>query len=156
METTTNEVDTNKIIDNSKTIPNKYKKGLKRLINKKPIKITKPLKVKDIVIKDVKVKEIKKAKVNIPAIKKPNKPVFVMKQKKSSISRIVFKFITNKKLLESDNRKAFYPELLELIKKDFPESKFHETHFYWYVSRYIKQANLGLALDHIDSRQVEK
>lgn len=79
---------------------------------------------------------------------KPAEKAKVLKPQKS-ISRIVFGYIAQKNLLDSDNRKAAFDELLKLVKKDFPESKFQKTHFFWYLSRAAKQKEHGLGLDHL-------
>jgi len=66
-----------------------------------------------------------------------------------SISRLVFDFIVKEKVLESDNRKEKFEKLLKLVKKDFPESKFQKTHFFWYVSRANKQKMNNLGMTHL-------
>lgn len=66
-----------------------------------------------------------------------------------SISRLVFKFLVEEKILESDNRKMKFEELLKLVKKDFPASKFQKTHFYWYITRLKKQLEHNLEVDHL-------
>jgi len=102
----------------------------KKLVSKKIIS-------KKVTLKKVKKVEIKKAE----SFLKPQK----------SISRLVFNFIVENNLLESDNRKEKYEELLSLVKKDFPSSKFQKTHFFWYLSRANKQKQNGLELTHLVS-----
>lgn len=68
---------------------------------------------------------------------------------RKSISRMVFGFIMENGLLEADNRKERYAELEEMVKAEFPDSKFQRTHFYWYLARASKQQRLGLPTDRI-------
>ena len=75
----------------------------------------------------------------------------VVVQAQKSISRLVFKFLVDEKVLESDNRKMKFEELLKIVKKDFPSSKFQKTHFYWYVTRLKKQLEHNLDTTHLVS-----
>jgi len=61
------------------------------------------------------------------------------------------KFISDNKITEQENRKKFYLPMLELVKKNYPDSKFKETHFHWYLSRCSRQQKLKLETDHIVS-----
>lgn len=98
--------------------------------------------------KNVKKNMIKVAK---KVVKKNNevKKVEVVIVKQKSISQLVFKFINDNNLLESDNRKAKYLELEEMVKKEFPNSAFKKTHFFWYISRAAKQKALNLGMTHL-------
>lgn len=81
----------------------------------------------------------------------------VVKVEKKSIARIVMNFIKDNNLLKSDNRKGKYDELLKIVLKEFPDSKFKKTHYFWYISRYQRQMNEGLGVDHlISSPKVEE
>lgn len=98
--------------------------------NKKAVQAVKKVTVK---------KEIKKAEV---------------KQAKPSISKMVFAYVGKNQVLKSDNRKAFFPKLKEEILKVFPDSKFNENHYYWYLNKYKMQEKLGLGLDCL--KQIKK
>jgi hypothetical protein len=106
---------------------------------------SKPAKVQHKVINKIK----PSAKPSTKPAAKAEKPVAKVLKPQKSISRIVFGYIASKNLLDSDNRKAAFDELLNLVKKDFPESKFQKTHFFWYLSRAAKQKEHGLGLDHL-------
>lgn len=97
------------------------------------------MKTKKIVAKKVISKKVSAKKVETKVEVTPQK----------SISRLVFKFLVEEKVLESDNRKAKFEELLKLVKKDFPNSKFQKTHFYWYVTRLKKQLEHNLETTHL-------
>lgn len=108
------------------------------------------MKTKIIAKKSSNKKVVKKVEKNVEA-----KKVEIKIAPQKSISRIVFKFIEDKKLLECDNRKAEYINLLELVKKDFPNSKFQKTHFFWYISRAKKQLENNLGLEHLKTIKKE-
>ena len=67
---------------------------------------------------------------------------------------MVFAYVGKNQVLKSDNRKAFYPKLKEEILKVFPDSKFNENHYYWYLNKYKQQEKLGLGLDCL--KQIKK
>lgn len=100
-------------------------------------------------------KEIKKAvqAAKKVTVKKEIKKAEV-KQPKPSISKMVFAYVGKNQVLKSDNRKAFYPKLKEEILKVFPDSKFNENHYYWYLNKYKMQEKLGLGLDCL--KQIKK
>lgn len=99
--------------------------------------------------------EDKKAAMEVKAVKAKRVKVAKAKHEekktegRKSISRMVFGFIMEHGLLEADNRKGRYAELEEMVKAEFPESKFQRTHFYWYLARASKQRRLGLPTDRI-------
>lgn len=80
----------------------------------------------------------------------------VEKVEKKSIARIVMAFIKENNLLKSDNRKGKYDELLKIVLKEFPNSAFKKTHYFWYISRYQRQVNEGLGTDHLISSPKEE
>ena len=75
----------------------------------------------------------------------------VVVQAQKSISRLVFKFLNEEKILECDNRKEKFEKLLKMVQKEFPSSKFQKTHFYWYITRLKKQLEHNLEVDHLVS-----
>lgn len=114
------------------------KKVSKKLVKKVNAKVEK---------KETK-KQVKKlVKVSKPVATKPSKP---------SISKMVFAFITNKKVLDSDNKKAFFIELQDSILKAFPKSAFKESHFYWYIAKYKLQKKYGLELTHLQTSKLNQ
>lgn len=95
----------------------------------------------------------------IKKVVKENKPK--KKIKKQSIAKLVMGMIAEKKILKDSNRKRFYTEILEAVLKLNPKSKFKETHFHWYLSRFARQQRLELGLEclHrivVDFKPVEK
>jgi len=118
-------------------------------------KVNKKL-VKKINAKKVEKKEIKKQdKKIVNKISKVSKTL-VTKPSKPSISKMVFAFITNKKVLDSDNKKAFFVELQDNILKAFPKSAFKESHFYWYIAKYKLQKKYGLELTHLQTSKLNQ
>lgn len=57
-----------------------------------------------------------------------------------SISEINFDLIPQNKSFE---------DILQVVKKYFPESKYQKTHYYWYRQRIKNQRELGLDLTHL-------
>lgn len=90
----------------------------------------------------------------VKAVKKIEVKKAEVKQAKPSISKMVFAYVTKNQVLKSDNRKAFYPKLKEEILKIFPDSKFNENHYYWYLNKYKVQEKLGLGLECL--KQIKK
>lgn len=117
-------------------------------------KVSKKL-VKKISAKKVEKKETKKQVKKLVKASKISKPV-ATKPSKPSISKMVFAFITNKKVLDSDNKKAFFIELQDSILKAFPKSAFKESHFYWYIAKYKLQKKYGLELTHLQTSKLNK
>lgn len=98
---------------------------------------------------------MKNTKKQVKVVKANNKVVKAeVKTAKPSISKMVFAYVTKNKVLKSENRKAFYPKLKEEILKIFPDSRFNENHYYWYLNKYKTQEKLGLGLDCL--KQVKK
>lgn len=100
-------------------------------------------------------KETKKQVKKLVKVSKISKPV-ATKPSKPSISKMVFAFITNKKVLDSDNKKAFFIELQDSILKAFPKSAFKESHFYWYIAKYKLQKKYGLELTHLQTSKLNQ
>lgn len=96
----------------------------------------------------------KQTKKAVKAVKKIEVKKAEVKQAKPSISKMVFAYVGKNQVLKSDNRKAFYPKLKEEILKIFPDSKFNENHYYWYLNKYKQQEKLGLGLDCL--KQIKK
>lgn len=96
----------------------------------------------------------KQNKKAVKAVKKIEVKKAEVKQAKPSISKMVFAYVGKNQVLKSDNRKAFYPKLKEEILKVFPDSKFNENHYYWYLNKYKQQEKLGLGLDCL--KQIKK
>ena len=115
--------------------------------NKKLVKIS---------AKKVEKKEIKKQdKKIVGKISKVSKTL-VTKPSKPSISKMVFAFIANKNVIDSDNKKAFFVELQDNILKAFPKSAFKESHFYWYISKYKLQKKYDLELTHLQTSKLNQ
>lgn len=96
----------------------------------------------------------KNTKKQVKVVKNNKAVKAEVKQAKPSISKMVFAYVTKNKVLKSENRKAFYPKLKEEILKVFPDSRFNENHYYWYLNKYKTQEKLGLGLDCL--KQVKK
>ena len=109
--------------------------------------------VKKVEAKKAVKKAIKKELIKKPVEKKVEKKIV---KEKPSISRLVFSFITNKKVLESENKKAFFLELQKDVLKVFPKSAFKESHFYWYISKYKLQKKYNLELTHLQTTKLNK
>lgn len=117
------------------------KKVSKKLVKKVSAKVEKKETKKQVK------KLVKASKISKPVATKPSKP---------SISKMVFAFITNKKVLDSDNKKAFFIELQDSILKAFPKSAFKESHFYWYIAKYKLQKKYGLELTHLQTSKLNQ
>ena len=75
-------------------------------------------------------------------MKKIKKVVKVVKEEKiyKSISEINFDLI---------QKNVSFEDILKVVKKNFPDSKYQKTHYSWYKQRIKKQKELNLDLNHL-------
>lgn len=75
-------------------------------------------------------------------IKKVSKVVKDTKEEKTykSISEINFDLI---------QKNVSFDDILKVVKKNFPDSKYQKTHYSWYKQRIKKQKELNLDLNHL-------
>lgn len=75
-------------------------------------------------------------------MKKIIKAAKVVKEEKSyrSISEINFDLI---------QKNVSFEDILKVVKKNFPDSKYQKTHYSWYKQRIKKQKELNLDLNHL-------
>ena len=79
--------------------------------------------------------------------KKATKKVVKKEVKKQSIAKLVMGMIAKKEMITDSNRKRHYDDVLAAVLELNPTSKFSETHFHWYLSRFARQQRLEMAID---------
>lgn len=70
------------------------------------------------------------------------------KSAKPSIARTVMGLIHDGRL-DTKEGKDEALKVVNAVKKQFPKSKFGLTHYFWYLSRFRRQKDLGLKTDHL-------
>ena len=70
------------------------------------------------------------------------------KAPRKTIAGMVLKLIKDGKLFEGHGKEAGL-KVVEVVKKEFPKSKFSLTHYFWYISRYSRQVSQKLGTDHL-------